>query len=775
MLRCKRAIWAGVGVVLASAAPASATWSILIVDTRTGEIALGSATCLTRLDLRELTPVLIAGVGGVTAQSAGDSTGRNRALIQRRLLEGAALDEILTELGVTDDAHQTRQYGMIDVSGEAVSFTGTQASDWAGGQTGRLGDLAWAVQGNILTGPAVVQDAVDAIVATEGDLAEKLMASMVAAREAGGDGRCSCVSGTPTGCGSPPPGEFKSAHIGYMLVARLGDQDASRTILFEPESPSFFATTDLNADGVPDILVSTAGGGSLHAYLNTTPSGGTILQAQAGPVIETGLTGIVDLTALPVLGGVGDDLSFLSASPDAIALMAGNGPGDFGAAALTPLPGPGHRLALGPARTDGTRQAAVSVPTENSVLVFEPNIDGWTQTGSVGVTGAPTGLALADIDGDGVADLVVTQKTLGRVLVLRDAGAGVFEPWADLPTGAGPVDAAVADLDLDGRADLVVSNEDGRSITVLSQTAPGVFEGVALPLLNRGVAVDIGDITGDGLADVVSLSRAPNGIEVFVNRGPAGLENAGRNRTGSFQNAVTLADLNADGLADIVSGQAQRGLTLMRSLGDGSFPPYNGFAAGAYHLALNVPDQLDASPDPVDQLAGEFASWRQSLEGRVDAVATTVVAPSRAEAGSLYTLRISARDWRGDPLTGVGALGAEITSNGVVLATTVRRPEPGVIEVDLTAPDAAGTALLAVRVGRDTTGGLADAVRLMPDTAVRTLDDLADFNADGRRDFGDLLEFVASYNASDPAADLDGNGLLEPADLAAFAQRFVGP
>ena len=64
-----------------SATTASATWSILIADTRTGEIALGSATCVQGINLRASTPVLVLGVGGVTAQSAVDGTGGNRARI----------------------------------------------------------------------------------------------------------------------------------------------------------------------------------------------------------------------------------------------------------------------------------------------------------------------------------------------------------------------------------------------------------------------------------------------------------------------------------------------------------------------------------------------------------------------------------------------------------------------------------------------------------------------------------------------------------------------
>jgi len=55
-----------------------------------------------------------------------------------------------------------------------------------------------------------------------------LMAAMEAARSMGGDGRCSCDPGDPTRCGSPPENFEKAAHIGYMMLARLGDTDDER-------------------------------------------------------------------------------------------------------------------------------------------------------------------------------------------------------------------------------------------------------------------------------------------------------------------------------------------------------------------------------------------------------------------------------------------------------------------------------------------------------------------------------------------------------------------
>ena len=62
--------------VLAGAGAAPATWSIVIVDTRTGEVGVASATCLTGFDLQANTPVLITGVGAATAHAELDQDSR---------------------------------------------------------------------------------------------------------------------------------------------------------------------------------------------------------------------------------------------------------------------------------------------------------------------------------------------------------------------------------------------------------------------------------------------------------------------------------------------------------------------------------------------------------------------------------------------------------------------------------------------------------------------------------------------------------------------------
>ncbi len=205
---------------------AHATWSIVLVDTRTREIAIGSATCLRNTNLLKTVPVVLVDRGAAAAQASVDPTGNNRVLIWGEMLAGSDPAAILQLLEDSDPAFQTRQYGIVDVLGRAISFTGDEDLDFAGSIVGRSGSLVWAIQGNILTCSTVIEDAEIAILTEPGGLPEKLMAGMEAARSWGGDGRCSCSSSDPT-CGCPPDGFTKSAHVGFMVGTRRGDVDGT--------------------------------------------------------------------------------------------------------------------------------------------------------------------------------------------------------------------------------------------------------------------------------------------------------------------------------------------------------------------------------------------------------------------------------------------------------------------------------------------------------------------------------------------------------------------
>tara|TARA_R110000782_G_scaffold53205_4_gene113402 strand:- start:24129 stop:26465 length:2337 start_codon:yes stop_codon:yes gene_type:complete len=776
MLRSIRTLIGLAGGLIATAAgTAQATWSILIVDTRTGEIGLASATCLIRLDLRELTPVLISGVGGVTAQSAGDSTGLNRSLIRDRLIQGVALDDILAELAVFDaGSHQSRQYGMIDVTGDTLTFSGSNASDWAGGQTGQLGDIAWAVQGNILTGPNVVQDAVDAIVNTDGDLADKLMASMIAAREAGGDGRCSCAPTTPTACGSPPPGDFKSAHIGYMLIARIEDQDHSRVYYRDPGHGGHFATPDLNGDGLPDAVASAFNGPEVFAYLNDSAPGSRLASAVPAGSVVTGPGAIVRMTHADVNGDGFDDVVFATAGPDEIGYLPGDGAGGLGAAVRAALPGPVDRIDAGDLTGDGAAEIVVTVSAVGGVYVFSENAGTLTQSAQIDVPGVPTGVSIAQMDNAGLNDLVVATASDDSVAVLRNLGGLAFSTLATYTqAGLGPVDVAAGSIFGSGLGDVAVIGGTSRRLTVLRQDSPGVFSASTSTLVNAGRQVELGRFTPDGKTGIVTMAIGNRTIEIHAESAttPGAFESIDRTRAAPAQVALTVADLNQDGLDDLVSGGLTRGVSLIVNTGDGTFPEYEGFASGEYFMELNVADTINSSPDPVDQLVGQFADWRAGLEGKIDAVRSTVVAPSRVGAGQTYTLRAQARDWRGDPVAPALFAAEAFVVSGQATIAEVRSPALGVVEVDVVASAEPGVDLIGIRM----VDGQDRPVRLMPDATVMALADLADFNNDGGRNFFDLGAFLAAFNSSDPAADLNGDQVFDAADVNAFVALFLAP
>jgi len=211
-------------LALAAAPDAQATWSIVIADSETKEIAVGTVTCLTSYDLLAIVPVVVVGRGAAAVQASGDFNGIRRPIIFEHLMLGTPPEEILAILaGIS--GHQSRQYGIADTLGRMVTFTGTSCYQWAGGVVGTDGTMVYAIQGNILAGDCVVPAIEQAVLETEGDIPAKLMAGMQAARQTGGDGRCSCSPFDPTGCGCPPSSFDKAGHIGGMIVVRIGDTD----------------------------------------------------------------------------------------------------------------------------------------------------------------------------------------------------------------------------------------------------------------------------------------------------------------------------------------------------------------------------------------------------------------------------------------------------------------------------------------------------------------------------------------------------------------------
>jgi len=158
-----------------------ATFSIVAFDPDTGD--LGIAVQSRFFAVGAVVPWARAGVGAVATQSFANTAFGPDGL--ELLASGETAEGALAQLLEDDRGRETRQLGIVDAHGRVATFTGESCLPWAGGRTGDH----FAVQGNILAGPGVVDAMADTFETTRGDLADRLLAALAAGEAAGGDAR----------------------------------------------------------------------------------------------------------------------------------------------------------------------------------------------------------------------------------------------------------------------------------------------------------------------------------------------------------------------------------------------------------------------------------------------------------------------------------------------------------------------------------------------------------------------------------------------------------
>lgn len=170
-------------VVLLTAAPASATFSIVAFDPATGD--LGVAVASRVFGVGNHVPWAEAGVGAVATQASMNGGYGPRGL--ELLRQGRSAQQVLDQLLAEDKfaGIEGRQVAIIDAKGNIAVHTGPAANEWKG----HIKGATYSVQGNILTGPHVAQAMARAFESATGELAERLYAALKAGDDAGGDRR----------------------------------------------------------------------------------------------------------------------------------------------------------------------------------------------------------------------------------------------------------------------------------------------------------------------------------------------------------------------------------------------------------------------------------------------------------------------------------------------------------------------------------------------------------------------------------------------------------
>ena len=451
------------------------------------------------------------------------------------------------------------------------------------------------------------------------------------------------------------------------LVLLLGEgngQLASPAFIVSEGSPTgvaAVATGDFNGDGHLDLVAVRTTLGNNETLVLLGNGDGTFqaptAYAMAGPV----LLGAADFT-----GNHKTDILAANAFVDVslLSLLLGKGDGTFQVApqtALTAFAAGANSIGMASAdlNGDGLTDFVVAETTGAQVLLGAG--DNQFTAGQV-IDTVANAIALADVSGDGIPDLIMT--TSGNdVMVFLGKGDGTFKAALDSNANSSQYTLAVGDFNGDGKPDLAVIVEGG-GLAVMLGDGKGRFgkPGQSYTVGTDGDSIAVGDFNNDGKLDVVVSNFGEAGLD------PAGIFLLLGNGDGTFQpqanlplppNAgpweVVVADLNGDGNLDIVSSNNNESyLSIYLGNGDGTFqPPTQASSAFAPENVVI----LDFNGDGIPDIA--FMSFGEEDAGVMAGNGDGTFAPARFFGANVFPIAIA-----GGTLAQGGKPGLVLVNNG---------------------------------------------------------------------------------------------------------------
>jgi hypothetical protein len=364
--------------------------------------------------------------------------------------------------------------------------------------------------------------------------------------------------------------------------------------------PFAIAVADFNGDGIPDIVTANRGDNTDSVLLGN--GDGTFEPYESVPAGSTPRgVAVADFTG----DGEVDIVTADQGSNTADVLM-GNGDGTFSLGSQKSAPASTLRPfqeVVADLNGDGIPDIVTANRSDDSVSVLLGNRDGSFQTRETFPTGRlPISVAVADLNGDGIPDIVTADYTGSTVSVLLGNGNGTFQPYFNLPVGNAAYDVKVADLTGDGHEDIIVTNKDDDTVGVLLGNGNGTFQPmVTYPVASGPYEVVAADLTGNGIPDLVVSHFSATVVDVLMGNGNGTFQPAVEYPVDSHPYGLAVADLNGDGLADIVtSNYRDDDVSVLMNEGKGVFAPPRIYPVGKAPNEVQVADlNGDGIPDIV--------------------------------------------------------------------------------------------------------------------------------------------------------------------------------
>jgi hypothetical protein len=331
--------------------------------------------------------------------------------------------------------------------------------------------------------------------------------------------------------------------------------------------PFSVEVADLNGDKIKDIII--ANGEDSSVTILTGMGKGNFSEAK-GSTFLAGCTPN-DIAIADFNKDGKPDLAFANHDRKYLTVLKGNGLGRF-----SPLPGSPfavevtphtHGVAVADFNNDGNLDLLTDSWGNNRLAILFGN-------GNHGFNAAVKYLQVgkhpyqrarvADLNKDGNVDIITTNLDGNNTTILLGDGKGNFNeaPGSPFACGDSPFGVAVGDINHDGNLDLAIinsptitsSNAGRDGLTVLLGDGKGGFKQMPGSPFATGKSpsrVAVGDLNGDGLADIVVANYKSDNISVFIMDAHS-VAATYTLQTGKYPDGIAIADLDGDGKGDIV-------------------------------------------------------------------------------------------------------------------------------------------------------------------------------------------------------------------------------
>jgi hypothetical protein len=334
------------------------------------------------------------------------------------------------------------------------------------------------------------------------------------------------------GDGLPDAATANNANSPFSTFSVLRNTSTSAAVSFAPalefktgNSPYSLAAGDLNGDGKPDLVVTSIENTGVSVFTNTTTPANISFNVRQDYITGSSPYSVaiadIDSDGKP-------DIIIANFSSNTVSILKNT----TVAGTLSFAPKVDLVTALGPVSLTVTDIDKDGKPDIASTNQFSNSISLFRNTSASGVisfaaradrftASGPQGIANADLDADGKTDIVVACKFSNTVAIFKNTsvpGTISFAAFTEINGPYNPAAVSVADMNGDGKADLVVSGDDAIAICQNKSTAGSISFNGAVSITATTLNTTVADFSGDGKPDIAAPNASLSKLLLIRNR-----------------------------------------------------------------------------------------------------------------------------------------------------------------------------------------------------------------------------------------------------------------